>query len=207
MIFASCSSPETDGKKAADKFCNCDKEFTENLSKETRNFISNFADYGFVTRVEARKKSEELIDKASREYKNCIQKAQQQYSKFKGKYVGNYEKTTKFESAYNAKMNFNEQGIRQGIPNQMEINNLILTIIPPKPDTEIIKRDLVGRKITEQPNGYFGRNWHWLIEDGEIAILNILNEKKIGEDYLYEIGVGLQTKDGGANVNQQTEIS
>ena len=100
FFFSACSSPETDGRKAAEKFCDCEKGFTENLNKETQTFINNFADFGFQTRAEAREKSEELIDKAGHEYENCIQKAQQQYSKLKGKYVGNYEKTTKFEYAY-----------------------------------------------------------------------------------------------------------
>jgi len=198
VIFVSCSSPESDGKKAAEKFCDCEKEFTENLSKETRKFVSNFTDYGFTTRVEAREKSEELIDNASREYENCVQKAQQQYSKLKGKYVGNYEKTIKFEYAYNTKKNFDEQKIQHGIPNQMEINDLILTIIPPKPDTEKIKRSLIGRKITEQPNGYHRQDWYWKIEDGEIKDIQVISENKQGNDYIFEVRLILQA-DGGAH--------
>jgi len=197
-LFAACSSPESDGKKAAEKFCDCEKEFEKNLSKETQNFIKNFADYGFNTRLEAREKSEELIDKVSREYENCTQKAQQEYSKLKGKYVGNYEKATKFEYAYNVKKSFDAQEITHGIPNQMEINNLILTIIPPKPGTEKIKRDLIGRKITEQPNGYRRQGWFWEIKEGEMKEIQIISENKQSNDYLFEVRLILQA-DGGAH--------
>jgi len=192
LLFISCSSPESDGKKAAKKFCDCEKEFIENLSKETRKFISDFADYGFTTRLEAREKSKELIDKASREYGSCVQKAQQQYSKLKGKYVGNYGKTTKFEYAYNAKKSFDEQEIQRGIPNQMAINDLILTIIPPIPNAEKIKQDLLGRKITEQPNGYHRQGWYWEIKDGEIKEIQIISENKQANDYLFEVRLVLQ---------------
>jgi hypothetical protein len=198
VIFTSCFSPESDGKKAVEKLCDCDNEFTENLGKETRNFIGNFADYGFKTRVEAREKSEELIGKAEHEYMNCIQKAQEQYVKLKGKYAGNYEDATKFEHAYNARRDVYEQEIGNGIPNQMEINDLILTIIPPKPDTEKIKRDLVGRKITEQPDGYHRKDWYWEIKDGDIKEIQIISENKQGEEYLYEVRLILQA-DGGAH--------
>lgn len=205
VLLIACSNPESDGKKAAEKFCDCEKEFTKKTNKETQNFINNFADYGFNTRIEARKKLEELMDKVSREYESCTQKAQQAYTKLKGKYVGNYEKTTKFEYAYNAKKNFGEQKIQHGIPNQMEINNLILTIIPPKPDAEKIKHDLVGRKITEQPNGYHRQDWYWLIEEGEIKDIQIISDNRVFGDeepysrtHQFEVRLILQA-DGGAH--------
>ena len=198
LLFVACSFPEIDGKKAADKFCDCDKEFTKNMSNETLKFINNFADFGFQTRVEAREKSEELIEIASQAYSTCIQKAQQKYSKLKGKYVGNYEKTTKFEYAYNSKKEYDEQEVKHGIPNQMEINDLILTIIPPKPNTEKIKQDLIGRKITEQPNGYHRQGWYWLIEEREIKEIQIISENKQGNDYLFGIRLILQA-DGSAH--------
>jgi hypothetical protein len=197
LCFFSCSSPESDGKKAAEKFCDCDKEFTENLSQEIQNFVNNFAGFGFKTRVEAREKSEELIDNVSREHENCVEKAQQQYTNLKGKYVGDYEKTTKFEYAYNAKKEYDEQEMRHEIPNQIEINNLILTVIPPKPNTEKIKQDLIGRKITEQPNGYHNQGWYWKIEEGEIKEIQIISENKQTDDYLFEVRLILQA-DGGA---------
>jgi len=197
-FFFACSNPESDGKKAAEKFCDCEKEFTKNLNKETQTFINDFGDYGFKTRVEAREKSEELINKASLEYKNCVQKAQQQYNKLKGKYVGNYEKTTKFEYAYYAKKDFDKQETLHGIPNQQEINNLILTVIPPKPNIEKIKQDLIGRKITEQPDGYHRQGWYWEIKEGEIKEIQIISENKQGNDYLFTVCLILQA-DGSAH--------
>jgi hypothetical protein len=198
LCLTACSLPESDGKKAAEKFCDCEREFNENLSTETQNFINDFADYGFNTRVEAIEKSEEYIGRANSEYEDCLRKAQQQYSKLKSKYVENYEKTIKFEYAYNAKKEFNKQEIRQCIPNQMEINDLILTIIPPKPDTEKIKSDLIGRKITEQPNGYHRQGWYWEIKNGEIKEIQIISENKQDNDYLFEVRLILQA-DGGAH--------
>ena len=187
LFFVACYSPESEGKKAAAKFCDCEEEFTEKLSKETQNFIDNFAHYGFETRVEARKKSEELTEKASSEYGNCVQKAQQQYAKLKGKYVGNYEKTAKFEYAYNAKKEFSEQRMMQGIPNQMEINDLILAIIPIKPNLEKMRTDLVGRTITK--NGDIYRQVRKFKADSEQQISNvtIIKEEVNGDNYTIDV--------------------
>lgn len=194
IVLASCSSPESDGKKVAEKFCDCEKEYTENLNEETHDFINNFDSYGFTTRVDARKKLEEFLGKANSEYESCTEKVQQQYSKLQGKYVGNFEKMAKFEYAFTAKRVFDEQQMKLTIPNQMEINNLILKIIPPKPDIEKIKQSLIGRKITEQPNGYHRPGWYWEIKEGEIKELQIITESKQGNDYLFEIRMILQAE-------------
>ena len=67
-----------------------------------------------------------------------------------------------------------------------------------KPNIEKIKRDLIGRKITEQPNGYHFQGWYWLIEVGEIKDIHVVSEKKQGNDYLFEVRLILQA-DGGAH--------
>lgn len=66
-----------------------------------------------------------------------------------------------------------------------------------KPDAEKIKHDLIGRKISDQPNGYHRQGWYWKIEEGEIKEFQILNESKQGNDYLFEIRLVLQA-DGSA---------
>lgn len=192
LFCISCSSPESDGKKAAGKFCDCEQEYTKNLNEKTQKFIDNFADYDFTTRVGARKKSEELINEATRKYNDGIRKAEQTYAELKGKYVGNFEKTAKFEYAYSAKKEYDAQNINHDIPNQAAINNLILTVIPPKPDSVKIKQDLIGRRIIEQPGGYHRQGWCWTIEEGEIKDFEIQKETKQGDDYLFELRLVVQ---------------
>lgn len=53
----------------------------------------------------------------------------------------------------------------------------------PLPTKEKISKDLIGRKLSEGiDNGYFGPNWGWTVEAGEICDLRILS-KKVANDY------------------------
>jgi hypothetical protein len=79
-----------------------------------------------------------------------------------------------------------------------QIDDLILMASPPKPDLARIKRDLIGRRITEQPNGYRRQGWYWIIEAGEIKEIQIMGEHRQGDAYLFEIRFILQTE-GAAN--------
>jgi len=199
IILVACSpSPEADGKKAYQKFDDCETEFHKNLTKESQRFVSNFAGFGFTTRIEAREKSEAVLEGVVRSFESCNQRAEQDYTKLKSKYVGHREKTEKFDYAYNASRSFNKSKLTFELPNQDEINKLILGIIPSKPNLEKIRTDLAGRRIREQPDGYRPQTWSLEIKRDEIKEIEIINERKQGDDYLFEVRMILQGA-GGAN--------
>ena len=62
------------------------------------------------------------------------------------------------------------------------------------PTDSDIAKDLIGRKITEgKENGYFGSDWKWTIETGEISDLKIV-ERSIDDDYCtYVVSMTLQS--------------
>lgn len=55
------------------------------------------------------------------------------------------------------------------------------------PDIDRIQDDLIGRRISEQPNGYHHKNWYWEIESGEIRDLEIRNKIQTQNECLYEL--------------------
>jgi hypothetical protein len=69
---------------------------------------------------------------------------------------------------------------------------------PPKPDPAVIQRDLIGRKITEQPDGYRRQGWYWIIEAGEIKEIQIVKEHRQNGACMFEIRFILQAE-GAAN--------
>ena len=192
--IAACSSPESEGKKAAEKFCDCDKEFTAALGNMYKKFISNFDSYDFTTRKEAREKVEDMRDNLHTEYNNCLSKATQNKLNVGKKFITNSVEDEKFNSAFRAQ--------RKTVlpPNWDEDNDLvneqILTVIPPKPNAKKICKDLIGRRITEQPNGYRRQGWYWEIKEGEIKDIQIINNNKQGKGYLFEVRLLLQAEGG-----------
>ena len=197
-ILLGCSNPESEGKKAAEKFCDCDKEFASALSNMYKNFINKFDTYDFTTRIEAREKLEDLRDNLYQDYRNCLNKAEQNKLNIGKKFVAN--------SIENEKFNYAFQSQRKTVspPNWDEDNDLIneqiLTIIPPKPNTKRIQKDLLGRKITEQPNGYHRQGWYWEIKDGDIKDIQIINESKQRNNYLFQVYLILQAEGGAHEV-------
>jgi hypothetical protein len=197
-FLAACSSPESDGKKVAKQFCNCEKEKTDVKQKELSKLIQNFDAHNFQTRIAAREKVQTIDDKAAEQYRKCLQKVQENYRKTSGKYATNRKKNSQFEYAFKGYYTANVEPDNKTAPLVSQLNNMILTIIPPKPDLEKIKKDLIGRKITERSNGYHRQGWYWLIEEGEIKDIQIISENKQGEAFFMELQLILQAN-GGAH--------
>jgi TonB family protein len=60
---------------------------------------------------------------------------------------------------------------------------------------KLLKRDLAGRGIREQADGYFGDGWSWKVDlPEEIQNITVLNETKQGSDYVLDIHLLLQAK-------------
>jgi hypothetical protein len=145
-----------------------------------------------------REKIQEIVYNTEEKQSDCLKKAEEHYLRANGKYVTNYEKNTEFAYAFEGYRSANTVTDEELTPFISQMDNLILSVIPPKPDVEKIKRDLVGHRITEQPDGYHRQDWFWEIKEGEIKDLRIIGENKQGNDYLFEIRLILQA-DGGAH--------
>ena len=198
VIFIACSSPERDGRRASQNFCDCNEKFERNLERTIQNIVNNFASQNFATRVEARQWSDELMAQVIRVLEDCIQKAEYNYRRLKQRYIGNREQTAKFEYAFRANRKFSPHDTPYHLFDCSEIAGLISTIIPPKPDLEKIKRDLVGRRITPQVDGYYARNWFWDVQNSDIRDIQIMNESRRGSDYWFQVRLILQ-RHGGAH--------
>jgi hypothetical protein len=198
LCFAACSSPESDGKKAAKEFCDCEEESVSIRKQGYSELIRKFDSYEFQTRVAVREKIQSINENASEKHNDCLKKAQEYYKETNEKYATNYQKNTQFEYAFQGYRRVNIITDEELTPLISQMNNLIVTIIPSKPDVEQIKRDLVGRKITEQPDGYRHKDWFWEIKQGEIKEIRIISETQQGDEYLFKIRLILQA-DGGAH--------
>ncbi len=192
LTLVSCSSPESDGIKAAEAKKECHDQFYQGMVDVTQNFIENFESYKFETRVDARQKSEVIIDKVAEKVSQMELKADKEYRDLRSKYTSNAKELAEFEFAYNSKIQLDEEQMPHGIPNQQQINALILTIIPPLPGNEKIEIDLIGRTLSEQPNGYHSSDWRWIIEPGEVRDLTIVNKKEYSNECLYELNLIVQ---------------
>lgn len=67
---------------------------------------------------------------------------------------------------------------------------------PPKPTRNQIAKDLVGHKLKEgYDNGWFPKDWVWLIEEGEIKALKITEVlKDSNTDYCINVLMHLQSE-------------
>jgi len=168
-LLSSCSSPEKDGIKAAKEWCNC-------LDDVYGSYIKKFGSYSFKTRIEARDKLNEDVNK-------CIEMAEEYRNKLKSKYLTNKENEEKFQYAYDAHKKNKDEGFRAY---QDRINTLIQTIIPPKPDLERLKRDMIGREVHGITPGV-GQTWWMPIRAVEkVELINITDN---GDEYLLNINL------------------
>lgn len=197
LLFSACGSPESDGRKAAEAFRKCDESFMESLSRECSDFVKDFDSYRFSSRIEARRKVEEIIERENQKYTRGVAKAEQQYMQLKQKYLGKAEKSLQFEYAYQLQKEFDRQYVEHGLPSQALIDEKILTIIPPKPTPEQMRQDLVGHTFRDKAGGYFETRNFTILND-EVRSVAVLSETEGSNIYRINAEVSLQERVGSA---------
>ncbi len=62
------------------------------------------------------------------------------------------------------------------------------------PSIELIKSSLIGRRLTEQPDGYHFDGWYWEIADGEIKSMELTGENRYKDAYVCNVNMILQAE-------------
>lgn len=198
--LVSCSTPESDGRRAADLYFKAEKASVEYRKSKYEKLIKQISANNFDTRTEVRDIIDDISNKAYEIKKEKEQKADAFYLEKSNKYILNLKENAEFQYAYQTLRNtacYNEYELS---PLLEQINKLILTIIPKFPDEDKIKKDLVGRKISGVPNSYLGRDWYWITDSCEqIKQIKITSENKNANTYSCKVNLLLQA-DGGAYV-------
>ena len=211
FVLSSCSSPspESDGIKAAKKMCDCGKDIYVIAKKDYESYIKNFNSYAFKTRIEAREKLNELHQKLQESLNECERDGYAYLNELKSKYITNEEKVGKFQFAFDAHLNV----CRPPRPDYSEygskIESLIQAIIPPKPNLERIKNEVIERtREIIQHDHYllfdspflsgFGPRLN--IRESEIKEreIQILNEHEQENNHIIEARIIFQTENNGA---------
>ncbi|MCL2832471.1 MAG: hypothetical protein FWD78_04815 [Treponema sp.] len=188
IILIGCASPESDGIMAAKKYIDAKNNSLQYCIKSYTNFINSFAGYNFQTRIEARQKVQEIDNNAAAQYNSDLINADRFFKTLSQKYITNYSRNETFQYAFSRYRDSNLQTDDALNSYNSTINNLILTIIPPKPDVDKFKNDLVGRRISEGADGYRGQGWYWEIKSvNQVDISSIQNEAMIGDDYTFNV--------------------
>ena len=191
IIMLACSSPESDGIKAAKIVCDCQTEHYAKIEKIYESYIKNFNSYSFKTRIDARQKLNETLNEINRkfqdEYQECYQKAREKAQILENKYLTNEEDKKKFQFAFNAHgESLINQSRSTGNVIQEKADAKIKTIIPPKPDIERLKKDMIGRSIA------WGNNFaSWSFKEHQFREVQILGTTDNGDDYILDVHLTL----------------
>ena len=194
----SCSSPESDGRKAAQLYIDAENASSEYCMSEYTKLIEDFNPLDFTSRAEVSDKIKEISDNAEQLKAEKILVAQEFYNEKSGKYLTNMKKNAEFMYAFKVYKEANRSGSPDMIPLLRCIDSLRLTIIPSKPDLNKIKQDLVGRKISGMKDGYLGITWYRITDDcSQIKEAYVTYENFSGSIYVCDMHLKLQA-DGGA---------
>lgn len=196
VCFVACSSPDEDGCEAAKLFESCEKKAVEFRERKYEELLQDFVSYKFQTRSEPREYIERIDIEAEVQTERQFDAAQKNYERLQRKYARNRRKAQEFEEAFSTYRN------AHGVSNdkleslQEMLNKRIALIVPQLPDEAQLKYDLVGRQITDQPDGYHKKGWVWVFQEGEIKELEITRRKKLKEEYKVTARVIFQASGG-----------
>jgi hypothetical protein len=150
LLLFSCGNkktPESEGKEAAELFCNCKQNYANHLIKIDGQFLGSFKPEKYHTRDEARNALYELRKTADIEYSECVASAEVHTTQIRNGYLTNKENIEQYDFAFNAI----NRSCLSPIPNNKATGPSITTsiaLIPmPLPTLEQIKSDLLNKTI------------------------------------------------------------
>lgn len=197
-LCAACTNPKAMGEKVAEAYNDCFNELKKGLHNAGNEFVKNFDNNRYTTRIEAKAEFKSKIDNVLSEYETACAKAKNSYSEAELDFIKDGEQLAKFRNAYNAIIKDNDyKSVKKDAYDNDNVKQLILTIIPPLPSEEKIKNDLLGHTLKEPENGYNEGESIWNIEKGDIREFTIKGKKQDGKAYLYTLRTVLQ-RNGGA---------
>lgn len=171
----SCSSPESEGKKLAQRMNECAESFLREKQKAETDFVSRFNVSDYSTRAEAFDAYDQAMIKVLDDYSACHDAIVVKRSEIAGGYANDYKKLATFENAYDNSIDSNlndrlmDAIVETGYP--AAVLAVVRTIIPAKPDEAQIQKDLVGHQLTEgfeKDKCWFDEDYRWKIREGEI---------------------------------------
>lgn len=171
----SCSSPENEGKKLAQRMNECAENYIKGKQKVEADYVSHFNASDYSTRSEALEAYDQALTKVLDEYNACHDDISVERSEVAGEYANDYKKMAAFETAYDNSIDSNlNDRLLDAIANTdypAAVLAMVRTVIPAKPDEAQIQKDLVGHQLTEgfeKEKCWFHEDYRWKIREGEI---------------------------------------
>lgn len=205
LVLASCSSPESDGRNLAQESCENTDAYIANTIQAYNNFIKEFSNKGYQTRIEAREELNKRIDEIRNDFNAKSAEIDDKFSQLLAKYEDDYRKAAEMINARRDALDAYSADSTMIASLRAQAFNKICSIIPPEPDKSKLMNDLVGRSIHAMPGGYFSSSWVWTIEKGEIKELQILDVKNI-DTYNKEFSVDMILQGSGAAYNAKVKL-
>lgn len=201
-LVSSCNflslSPSAEGVEIAELYNNSLETFSSSQSEVLNQFAVEFMNYNFTTRIEARKVAREKLKPTIDKFNSDIAKADLAFQKAQKKYIENYEERLEFQNAFKQNIvSFDADEVIENASKNQNLDRLIKSIIPPRPDVSKLCKDLIGRKMKEPSDGYRRGNLVWTIADGEIKDIKILEINEENSTLVYNCEMILQA-DGGS---------
>jgi hypothetical protein len=204
-LVSSCNffnpSPSSVGVEVAELYNNSLETFSSSQSEVLNQFAVEFMDYNFTTRIEARKVAREKLKPIIDKFNSDMANADLEYQRAQSKYAGNYEERLEFQNAFNKNITlYDVDEIIDNAYKNPNLDRLIKSIIPPKPDASKLSKDLIGRKIKEPSDGYKQGNRVWTIAEGEIKDFKIIEINEENSTLVYNCEMVLQAEGGSLRV-------
>ena len=203
VLCVACAGdpPKIVGEQVATKYNNCFDVLVADINNTGNEFVKNFDKNRYQTRAAVRAEFTAKIDEVIRKYDTEHAVIEAEQAKIEQKYAKKPERLTEFRNAFDATIKPNDdKQVKEKAYINDSLNKLILTITPPAPENEQIKKDLVGQSVREPKSGYNGGNTVWKIKDGDIKQFAVDSCMQKEKEYLYKLRMTLQAQGGAAEV-------
>lgn len=174
IALSSCSSPAGDGRQAAKNENHCAEKCLDAVRKLDSDFVDHFDSGRYTYRSQAVESYWTQYKKIMDDYESSLDVVRSKNKELQGRYSSKNNQQEKFDTAYGKEK---DASLSEAVQELIELEELpqavlasINRIIPPKPDENQIKADLVGHQLNEAAlakDCYFKENWRFTIDKAD----------------------------------------
>jgi len=180
VFVLGCSSPENEGRKAAELLNDCNAKFVLEHDKLKLEFASKLNVSDFNSRSELKNRYFEARNELIEQHLNDAKMAEEQAHQKENEYLAanKREDLRRYNEALNK--NYNHEIAAKSLSAQKDkslpanVVTAVKQINPPRPDLKQIQKDLGSATLTEgKENGYFSSNWTLSAKDFRVTDLKV----------------------------------
>ena len=202
LYISKNNQAKAEGENVAKIFNDCQNNFIDKIRNDRDCFVDSFDCKKYKTRENAIYSLKTILNYDKASYEQELKKAQSACDKISANYEKKYGRKQVFDNSFHASIEkqINPDEVIENALRDESFQSCLTCLLPMRPDTEQVRRDLKGHKLKgASENPFFSDSWRLVIDESNLKKVSINSQSY--KDDKWTLWLGLTVREGGHNLS------